>query len=354
MSRHITRTRRVGQSALVLSVASIALASCGSAATALRADGQPSNSINVPLTSVGCTSSGACIALGTTGSASNPTTTAQVRNRRGVWSTLNVPAAPVALVYDGSCASALCFFVGTRNTGELLWRINAGTGTVSSLAGPSGGLVIRQVSCVNDDDCVVLDQGANAVARLSSTSNAGATWSPPRTLHWAAGSTTVLSCTSNSHCVIATTSPQHRVTLRQTNNAGLTWILIATPPTWTSVRSLRCTTTCVALVTSATGSDVAAQSTTTTKSSASVPATKALTWSSTPLKIDATALACSTATTCYAVGSLADQTAAMVQWRGGAAHDVNLTYVPSTLNDIACSSSVCVAVAASTVVAFAP
>jgi hypothetical protein len=44
----------------------------------------------------------------------------------------------------------------------------------------------------------------------------------------------------------------------------------------------------------------------------------------------------------------------MVQWRDGGAHDVNLTYVPSTLNDIACSSSVCVAIAASTVVAFAP
>ena len=124
MSRHHITTRGVGRNVLVLTFASLLFASCAQAAAGLSATGQPSLSLAAPLTTLACTSTGACITLGASGTANVPTTAGQVRNHKGVWSALNVPPAPVAFLYDAACGATRCLVGGTRSGTDLLWSVN--------------------------------------------------------------------------------------------------------------------------------------------------------------------------------------------------------------------------------------
>jgi len=340
MSRHHITTRGVGRNVLVLTFASLLFASCAQAAAGLSATGQPSLSLAAPLTTLACTSTGACITLGASGTANVPTTAGQVRNHKGVWSALNVPPAPVAFLYDAACGATRCLVGGTRSGTDLLWSVNANDGAITALAGPAGGVVIRNLACPTDSHCTLIDQGAHGLTRYFQTNNAGTTWGRPRILGWAANRTTRLDCPSASHCFVATTSTSQHVVLRQTINGAANWQLVATPPSWTSLDSLHCSLTCVALVTNAKGSSVASE-------------VKGL-WKSTPLSFSATSLACSSVGTCFVVGHFADGSAAMAKWQGGAVHDVTLAYVPTSLNHVACEPTVCVATGVTTVVSLRP
>ncbi len=340
MSRYTITRRRIGRCTLLLSGA-LLLVGCTTAPAALAAVGAPSLSLNAPLTVVACTSSGTCIALGASGTANAPTTTAQIRNHKGVWSPLNVPAAPVASFDAGSCASTRCFFGGTKSSGELLWSINADNGSINSLGGPPGGLVVRDLSCVSDTQCTVLDVAANNMIRLSYTTNAGATWSPPRTLHWAWATNTQLSCVAVTDCFIASSSPAHVVTLRHTLNGGALFSTVSTPTTWRSLRSLQCALQCTALVN-------------TPSTSAIVTQGDPRGWHQTNLAINAAVMSCATTSLCLAVGQLSGHTPSMVQWTPQGVHSVALSYVPSVLTDVACQPQVCVAIGVTTVVALHP
>ena len=200
--------------------------------------------------------------------------------------------------------------------------------------------MIRNLACPTDSHCTLIDQGAHGLTRYFQTNNAGTTWGRPRILGWAANRTTRLDCPSASHCFVATTSTSQHVVLRQTINGAANWQLVATPPSWTSLDSLHCSLTCVALVTNAKGSSVASE-------------VKGL-WKSTPLSFSATSLACSSVGTCFVVGHFADGSAAMAKWQGGAVHDVTLAYVPTSLNHVACEPTVCVATGVTTVVSLRP
>lgn len=340
MSRHHITTRGVGRNVLVVTVASLLFASCAQAAARLSASGQPSLSLAAPLTALACTTTGACITLGASGSANAPNDAGQVRNRKGVWSALNLPPAPVAMLYDAACGASRCLVGGTRGGTNLLWSVNANDGAVTALAGPAGGVVIHNLACATDSHCSMLDQGAHGVTRFLKTVNAGSTWSAPRTLSWAANRTTQLDCPTASHCLVATTSTSRHVVLRETVDSATTWRLVATPASWTSLDSLHCVVTCVALVTRASGSSVASE-------------VKNV-WTMTPLNFNATAMDCATASSCLVVGSLADGSAAMANWRDGKVQGVALTYVPTPLTHVACEPAVCVATGVTTVVALRP
>lgn len=350
MSRHTIPTRGAARGVTALAGVSVLLASCSLSIMALHATGQPSLSLSAPLTSVACTTSGACIALGASGGANAPTTAAQVRNRKGVWSALRVPAAPVASFDAGACATTRCLFGGTGETGDLLWSINANTGAVAAKVGPAGGLAVRDLSCTNDLECAVVDQAAHSLTRLSFTTNAGRTWSAPRTIAWAADATTALECLSVERCYLASSSTRHVVSLRETLNRGATWRMVKTPATWRSLGALQCAAACTALVNSVTGSAVATQSLTTATSTV---AAKTI-WTATPIKFHASAFACAGASPCLIVGSVGAQSGAMAQWQAGVVHSVALSYVPSALTDVACQPSACVAIGVSTVVALHP
>ncbi len=339
MSRHTTTARFALRGGALLAGA-LLLVGCTTAPAALGAVGIPSLSLDAPLTTVACTSAGTCITLGASGTATTPSTAAQIRNQKGVWSALRVPAAPVASFDTGSCATSRCYFGGTKSSGELLWAINARNGAVNSLAGPPGGLVIRNISCVNDNECAVVDVAAHNAVRLSYTTNAGTTWSAPRTLHWVSPTSTTLSCVAVTDCFIASTSPAHVVTLRHTLNGGARFLAVPTPASWRALTSLQCATQCTALVTTAVASAVATQDT--------------AAWHLRALSFKGAALSCATTSKCVVVGQLADHPPDMVQWTPQGVQRVALTYVPSALTDVACQPSVCVAIGVTTVVSVLP
>ncbi|MDE3093706.1 MAG: hypothetical protein KGJ47_07980 [Acidobacteriota bacterium] len=340
MSRHHMMTRGVGRSVVLLTTVSLLFTGCAQAAVRLSATGQPSLSLAAPLTTLGCTSTGACITLGASGGTNAPTTVGQVRNLKGVWSALNVPPAPVAALNDAACGALTCLVGGTKEGIDLVWSINASSGAIRSLAGPAGGVVIRDLACASDARCWLLDQDSRGRTRFVATTTAGATWQAPRTLAWASNRTTAFDCTTLSQCDVATTSASHHVVLRETLNNGATWRLVATPPSWTSLSSLRCDPTCVALVTTPVGSALVYQ----VKSG----------WKTSPLSFAATSLACASSSTCVAVGHYVNNTAAMAEWKGAAVHAVSLSYVPTPLNHVACARAVCVATGVTTVVALQP
>jgi hypothetical protein len=340
MSRHHITTRGAARNVLVITMASLLLASCAQAAASLSAMGQPSLSLAAPLTTLACTSTGACIALGASGSANAPTSAGQVRNHKGVWSALNVPPAPIAFLNDAACGASRCLVGGTRNGADLVWSVNTNDGAVSAVAGPAGGLVVRNLSCASDAHCSLIDQGAHGLLRLITTGHAGSTWGAAHLLNWAADKTTRLDCPGVSHCFVATTSITRHVTLRQTFDGGATWRLIATPAPWTSLDALSCTLTCVALVDDASGSAVASE-------------VKGV-WTLTRLTFRASSLACTTPTACLVVGHDARNNAAMAMWQGRAVHDVTLSYVPTALDHVACAPAVCVASGVTTVVSLRP
>ena len=340
MSRHNLAIRHVGRFAL-LAVSSMILFGCSSDPVALGAEGVPSLSLNAPLTAVACTSSGTCIAVGASGELRAPTTAGQIRNHKGVWSPLNTPGALLATFTSASCATNICYFGGTKAGGELLWSVNANNGTIHSLAGPPGGLVIRDLSCTSDIACTVIDVAANHTVRLSHSTNAGSSWSAPRTLRWASENATTLNCSAASDCFVASSSLTHVVSLRHTLNGGLAWHLVTTPVTWRSLSSLQCVQVCTALVTTGAGSRVASQAV-------------SLKWQETALTFQAASLSCASATLCVAVGQLGSQTPAMAQWVPHVARNITLTYVPSALNEVACQPAVCVAIGVTTVIALRP
>ena len=340
MSRHSLAPRHAGRLAL-LAVSSLILFGCSSAPVALGAEGVPSLSLDAPLTTVACTTLGTCIAVGATGELRAPTTAGQIRNHKGNWSTLHTPPALLATFTSASCATNTCYFGGTKAGGELLWSVNANNGIIHSLAGPPGGLVIRDLSCTSDVACTVIDIAANHTVRLSHSTNAGGSWSAPRTLRWVSVNETALNCHAVNDCFLSSTSPTHVVALRHTFNGGLSWHLVATPPTWRSLASLQCLQLCTALVTTGAGSRVASQAV-------------SLKWHETGLTFRGASLSCASATLCVAVGALGNQTPAMAQWVPHLARNIPLTYVPSSLNDVACQPAVCVAIGVTTLVALHP
>ncbi len=340
MSRHHITTRGAVRNVLVITMASLLLASCAQAAASLSAMGQPSLSLAAPLTTLACTSTGACIALGASGGATAPTSAGQVRNHKGAWSALNLPPAPIAFLNDAACGASTCLVGGTRSGVDLVWSINTSDGAVSALAGPAGGLVVHNLSCPIDGHCSLIDQGAHGLLRFIATSNTGSTWGAAHLLNWAVDKTTRLDCPGVSHCFVATTSITHHVTLRETVDGGTTWRLIATPAPWTSLDTLSCTLTCVALVSDASGSAVASQ-------------VKGV-WTLTRLSFSASSLACTSPTACLVVGHDAHDNATMAMWQGRAVHDVALSYVPTALDHVACAPAVCVASGVTTVVSLRP
>jgi hypothetical protein len=182
---------------------------------------------------------------------------------------------------------------------------------------------------------------ANNLVRVSHTTDAGVTWSAPRTLRWALGNGTALACVAVTDCYIASTSSTHVVTLRHTLDGGAVFAAVATPATWRSLNSLQCAIQCTALITTASGSAIATQG-------------KYNAWHQTALTFNATALSCAPTTLCLAVGQRSNRTPAMVQWDPKGAHSVALTYVPSPLTDVACQPDVCVAIGVTTVVSLRP
>ncbi len=344
MSRLVAKASRAWRLGALLGVGALALASCATQAS-LHVTGLPSISISVPLHTSACTLSGSCIALGTTGSDSLPTTVGEYRESNGTWSSLVVPNAPSSLITSASCLATECLIGGIQPSGNLLWNYNASSQSVVALGSLAGGQGIRTLSCFGASSCAaVITDGVNTASTITFSTNDGATWSSRAPLPWSSSDTvTDLTCTNALTCLVSATSDSNTLDLEATLDGGTTWSQRTTPSTWTSLTSLTCSKRrCVGLASTASKSYVA---TTTTFGRR---------WLATKLPAAVNALACTTITRCVVVGETSSGNPWFAADDDGQLTVAALKYVPSPLVSVACARKVCTAIGVSTLLASRP
>ncbi|HUX05387.1 MAG TPA: hypothetical protein VMV53_10850 [Acidimicrobiales bacterium] len=331
--------------AVALLASGLVLAGCGTTAAVTTIAGTPSISIAVPLRTVACTATGICVAVGTSGADAGITSAGEDRSATGAWRSLEVPAAPSSQLTTSSCWNDGCLFGGAQPSGDLVWYYNALTRTTTSVRPPARGSDVSQLSCFAPSSCALVDAtGVAAGARLSFTTDAGATWSPPVGVTSTAGTrVTGLSCTSASDCLAVLTTTHATSSIESTSDAGRTWTTVVTPTSWTFVSSLSChALNCSALVGASSGLRFARSR------------DGGVTWRSFALDTQANAVACTATGRCVLVG----QNGPLHAWLATLVHKKlstrALQYVPSPLDDVACGARVCAAIAVSTLVALRP
>lgn len=347
MSRATATARRPWRGALVVAVSALALAGCSTAKVVVgpHLTGAPSLSIDVPLQSVACTTSGGCVAAGANGSPSAPSAVVQVSRADGVWTAPSIPSTLVTSLSSAACWSSACLVGGTQNSGDTLWLVSPSAMTVAASPTPRAGKGVGALSCFASASCAVIDTtGITGSARLSFTSDAGAIWTTPQSMSWTTGvSVTALSCADAMNCLVAATNSNRQALLEVTHDGGMTWTVRTVPTTWISINSLTCVALrCVGLVTTATQSLVERTN------------TFARVWSSVALSNQANALACTRLTKCAIVGQTASQVPWLATLRGKYVTSIALKYVPSPLLAVACGVKECSAIAASTVLSLRP
>ncbi len=344
MNSVTARTRRSRGALAGVALAGVALAGCGVArVVAPPVTGVPSESLSVPLRTVACATDNVCVAVGATSAAVAVTTVGEYRTATGGWRALAVPTANSPLITTSSCASDQCLIGGSQLTGDLLWRFDASTATVSALAAPPQGQGVVALSCFAASSCAMVDSSnTTGHARLSVTEDGGATWTSPVALVWASHDTiSALTCTSVAHCLAVGNAPGHPARVEATTDAGATWNPLSTSASWSSLTSLTCRAQlCAAIATTDQGSALVR----------SVDA--GATWTTTVLPETATAVSCASARRCVLAGAAA-RGGWLARVNGRRVTSVALRYVPSTLTDLSCGAGVCSAVGPSTLVALA-
>ena len=335
-----TRVRTSWRLVATFGAAALVLASCGAAVvTTQRLNGTPARSISVPLTNVGCTLSDFCVAVGTSSASVGPTSVAEFVTPAGNWFPLSLPATASPLITSTACTKTQCLVGGSQPGRDLLWRFNAIGHTLAVATPPPGGIGIDALNC-DELNCALVDTNAiGATPRFSLSADGGLTWTDPIDMAWASGDViTSLACGAVFDCVASALTPHHQVSLYATRDGGTTWTQRLTPSTWTTLTSLSCAKLhCVALA-SITGASKLVRSTNLGKS-----------WTSTSLKQQSNALACTTLTTCVVVGQFADATPWLATLRAGTTINVSLRYVPTPLLDVACGTKKCAAIGVTTV-----
>jgi hypothetical protein len=347
MSQATDTARKLWRRALIVCVAALVLAACGSAKVVVgpHLSGTPSLSIDVALQSVACTTSGACVAAGANGSTVAPSAVVQVSRANGVWTAPSVPSAVVTSISSASCWSSQCLVGGAQLSGDTLWLVSPSTNSVAAVTTPRAGKGVSALSCFASSSCAVVDTtGITGSDRLSFSSDAGTTWTTPETMSWTTGeSVTSLSCADALNCLVAATNSSRQALLEVTHDGGVTWAVRTVPTTWISVNSLTCVALrCVGLVTTATQSQVVRTS------------TFARVWTSITLSEQANALACARLTRCVLVGQTTLQAPWLATLQGKHVTSIALKYVPSPFLDVACGVKTCSAIAASTVLSLRP
>jgi hypothetical protein len=348
MSRTSEHARAPWRSAFVVVVAALALAGCGSVAKVVappHLSGTPSISIEVPLQSVACTTSGACIAAGGDGANVAPSSTAEVRHADGSWSAITVPSTLSQSITSSACWSNECVIGGSQPSGDSLWIYDPATQSVATSSTPRAGRGVSALSCYAVASCAVVDTTRiTGGSRLSFTSDGGTTWTTPLPLTWTVGDgVTALSCTDADNCLVAATNSNHQALLEVTHDAGATWSARTMPTTWTNLSSLTCAKLdCVALA-STTGGSLFERS-----------STFARLWRGVKLANSANALACVRLSRCALVGQTNDQSPWLATLKGRRVANIALTYVPSALVDVACGAKTCAAIGVSTVLSLQP
>jgi len=337
----MTAVRVSWKSLSLVALAGIALASCGvSTTTGPLLLGSPSLNVSSPLQLVSCTTTNACVAVGTT-SQSGPTTAAAQALSRSSWTALLSPNAPSTQLTTSSCWSTGCLFAGTSGTGDVVWHSSSAASFLWTLAAPAKGRGVRALNCYGDNACALVDQGTRE-SRFIETTNGGASWETPHSLNWTKGLTvTSMACWSSRRCLVAASVLTHhrqRVVLGYTTNAGVSWHRRSLGATWQSLSSLSCfRSSCVGLAATTQG-DLVVRTSSEGKS-----------WStqSVSSNVSVAALACLTPTSCWLAGATdAGRSPWLARLRGASLSTYSLRYVSGPLLDVSCGPRRCAAVSA--------
>jgi hypothetical protein len=339
------RGRRAVTRAAVLLASGLSLAACTSPGATV-VTGHPSISINVPLGISACTTSGSCVALGDSAASAGPSTTGEYLSASGRWRALPTPQLHSAALGAAACWRDGCLIGGTSSSsGDLLWRYESASRTLSAVTAPPLGVDVTALSCFAPRTCAVADSpGALLDSRLSFTADAGRTWSTPSDVPWSSGrAITSLACVDGLHCLaaavewVSTGGPAPPTVLEVTRDGGVTWSAVSLPARVQRLSSLSCTARhCEALATTATG--VAwAQS-----------RAGGVGWTLRHLTGTALAMGCTPQDRCVIAG-VSHQRPWLAVTRGSTWSLVKVRYVPSSFVAAACGSSRCALVAPSTV-----
>ena len=334
------RILRRGRQAGILVTCALALSACGSSpVVAPPVTGVPSASIEVPLSAVGCTTDGTCLAIGASNRVAGLTTVAEDRGPRGPWRALTAPSATSARIEAISCAATACLVGGAQPAGTFLWRYDATTRAISPVSAPAGAQDVRALSCSSDVACALVDStSVVGAARLAFTLDAGATWTTPVAMPWTANATvTALTCSTNACLVAARTASS--VLLESTNDAGATWTTSAVPGAWRSLSDLTCWSAhCAGLAQGGGAALVRSRD-------------FGATWTTLALPASTRAIACSSLTRCVVAGQTSNGSGSLARVYERRLHALSLDYVPEPLIGAACAGHACAAIGASTLVA---
>ena len=345
MSRESANVRSWARVAVASTIAALILASCGTPAVAPTplVSGVPSTSISVPLTSVGCTTN-TCVAIGTSTTDVASISVGEVRGASGGWKVIDTPMLTSTVNIQGSsCWTDTCLFVGQDSSGDVIWRYEASTDSVSQVNTPSGGIAVDAVSCYAPLSCATIDDATGSGPRFETTSDGGDTWSTPVALPQTGDNVRSLACGSSLDCIVVTASSNDAVDIYATVDGGATWTLrtSSSTATWETLTPLTCRKlVCVGLAELQTGWHIvrtaALGRTWSVKSAFSVAVNTAPTF------------ACATLTHCVVGGTKDGSTPWLATYTNGALKTRKLKYVPSPILQLACGPKVCAGIGVTT------
>lgn len=171
--------------AVAVALAGLLLAACGrsastpSAADSLSVTGTPSLNISVPLTTVGCTTTDYCLAVGTTTLDSGSTSAAQVSGPTGGWHSITISPIPAGSVSRVACGAHTCLISGRDATGTFLLTWSVGDASTTAVSLPDKFLGIADLTCSptnTADICTAVSDSEPPAFAVSQ--NFGRTWTP--------------------------------------------------------------------------------------------------------------------------------------------------------------------------------
>jgi hypothetical protein len=332
------------------SVAGVVLASCATPAVVpLRVTGLPAFSISVPLSNVACTTDNTCVTIGTSNLDVSPTSVGEYRTGNGRWTDLTVPSTDTSsYIQTSSCWSDGCLFVGSQSSGDLVWRYDATSSSITVETAPTGGKGVDSVSCYAAMTCAILDTTPQG-SRFFTTNDGGATWSLPVTVGAAALDTaSALACEPSLECLASILDSSNGVAVYVSSDGGATWSARTgfSTVTWSSLTSVTCSSRkCIGLANLNTGWRIVRTNDFGEK------------WSKVAsLKGSILSLACTSLERCIVGGMTNFQSSVplLATVTSGVVRDAKLKYVPSPISDVACGSKICAAIGVTTVMTLRP
>jgi hypothetical protein len=263
------------------------------------------------------------------------------------WQAASAGVPSGATLLSGSCAARVCMLTGRSLLGALIYVSPRAGAAFAPSARVEAGSVAQSVACAGLRWCLAISADATHVWAASSL-DAGSTWTTGGTLPSSVATVLRLSCSSPSDCLASAASTSGAAELLVTHDGGASWTPATLPsqPAALSVLGAACedASSCFAVV--ATSQAGASSLLTSVDGGATFALSSGAATVAEPL-----AVACAS-TTCVVVGRSASGAAAAAQLGTGAAgRELSLSYAPTPLLSVSCSSATrCVAASSASLV----